>query len=742
MSRLLHARLSLTLLQIDSRRRSGTTISSYDELTTPRSEKDRPFQVVLKPVEGPTGPHLFRASQYSADLMHDFALLESPVAYVKAPTQTETAFSHETVTPRHLVTSSDTDSIPTCRPVEDVQHWTPQQVTVWMSALGIEHAIIERFEAHDIDGAILMDLQFDNLKELDIPSFGKRHHLWSTICKLKGGESGPSPVPTPFQDISRPCTNLRSKSDGDVPRSACPDTPIDNAAEPISAGPSKKRRGRKHRHHNDPITPAESISIVAIEQLMPKPHTCAKGEKCPKWRKQQRLASRIREENGYPISPMNGGHIIITGNPGNAATTDNMLPRAQQQEDYYRSPSEAVPSVVASSDVLGPGQLPEFALHEDMLQQLESRDPQENVKQFLSLQHIDAPTTELPPTPPLEMFPVEHHQSFPRTQQSPPPAFQAPRPAPAPHSNLKALPKLSIPPSTSASPHLARQHNGSRSAGATLSPTGPSRCATASPSTGYRYGTPASEMDIPMTSIMNGPISRDTSQSVPPNMHFRDLLLPPRPSISRNDWRRPSFDLPVLNEGEIFSPVTSALSPCRRAATFPPTSDTSASIPTGLGYGADVTHAGWMKKRKTKLLRHEWQDAHIRLRGTQLAVHANSRLSAATLQTIDVDDYTVACSSSAGNSKISAALKSLKLSSASALSMGEKKGADATAFAFQLIPACEKDVRARVVGAGKTHHFAVKSVDERIDWMRDLMLAKALRQKDAGFSVEVNGRQA
>jgi hypothetical protein len=40
---------------------------------------------------------------------------------------------------------------------------------------------------------------------------------------------------------------------------------------------------------------------------------------------------------------------------------------------------------------------------------------------------------------------------------------------------------------------------------------------------------------------------------------------------------------------------------------------------------------------------------------------------------------------------------------------------------------------------GKTHHFAVRQKDERIDWMRELMLAKALQQKGKGYEVEVYG---
>ena len=79
------------------------------------------------------------------------------------------------------------------------------------------------------------------------------------------------------------------------------------------------------------------------------------------------------------------------------------------------------------------------------------------------------------------------------------------------------------------------------------------------------------------------------------------------------------------------------------------------------------------------------------------------------------------------------------------------------AFSFQLVPQ-DKDknggarLRKRessipshngpvegVNGTGKTHHFAVKNRDERIDWMRELMLAKALQQKGKGYDVELNG---
>jgi len=113
-----------------------------------------------------------------------------------------------------------------------------------------------------------------------------------------------------------------------------------------------------------------------------------------------------------------------------------------------------------------------------------------------------------------------------------------------------------------------------------------------------------------------------------------------------------------------------------------------------------------------------------------------------TLEYIDVDDYAIACSSLASGSKLNAAFKAMNIS------IGDKKKADEATFAFQLIPAAiDKGQKLRKQHAGsedgeakqRTHHFAVKSRDERIDWMRELMLAKALKQKSEGYEVNVNG---
>jgi hypothetical protein len=172
------------------------------------------------------------------------------------------------------------------------------------------------------------------------------------------------------------------------------------------------------------------------------------------------------------------------------------------------------------------------------------------------------------------------------------------------------------------------------------------------------------------------------------------------------------------------------------------------------------------KRTRTKFLRHEWNDTHCRLNGTKLAVHDNAKLNAGVKDMIDVEDYAVACSSVAASRKLSSAMKVFSMKSSSAGGGEGKDGGNGSAranaadaaFAFQLIPqtsSTSKSSSPERKGTGsssssafssssapKTHHFAVRSKDERIDWMRELMLAKALQQKGQGFEVEVNGVRA
>ena len=622
---------------------------------------------------------------------------------------------------RHRPLSSLTDAVEELN-LNEVALWTPQQVARWMNHAGFEPSIVERFEDNDISGRILISLKFEDLRELDIPSFGQRTKVWNDIHPLRGSAPGTPKPPTPIEDVASPCTEFHRPLRSTSRRDECGS----------DEEPKRHKSRRRNRKRDDVITPLESVSIVGIEQLMPKPHKCSKGENCSKWRKQQRLIDDFKKD--HPVSP-DGGQIWVAGDPGNPLT-------AEPVERASRPFSDAVPSVVASSDVLGPGIIPPFRhLEEASLRNVQSRDPQDNVKQFIQFQGMDsnhlAWSSEEPATPPYEMFPT----------------------LPSPHTGLRGLPRLAIPPPRpaqvprSASAKAFSPYRMERAEA--MSPE--LRNATQSPnSTVYRFGTPFSEVDIPLTAINLGPVSRDASQSVPPNMSYRHAAGPPismaplQRTQSRSSARRPSFAMPRVDENISTAPPTQVEFPSHQ--TQPPRQEqghqrTSSWSPVKnppLRTVDDIAHSGWMKKRKTKMLRHEWHEHHFTLKGTRLAMHKDAR-ALDTLEYIDVDDYAIACSSLASGSKLDAAFKAMNIS------RGNKDKKDEAAFSFQLIPAAiEKGVRLRRresammnpgdVGAkNKTHYFAVRSRDERIDWMRELMLAKALKQKSEGYEISVNG---
>ncbi|KAL8687895.1 MAG: hypothetical protein Q9218_006060 [Villophora microphyllina] len=666
-------------------KRSITTASTYDEIRTPASHEFNQYKFELpekpmpmKPVEGPVGPHLFRMSQDTTQDM-DFYLSMSPIASPQdskaRPIQEERRPSY------HQPEEPPMSSVP-------LVTWTARQVADWMSGFGFEESIIEKFRMHDISGAILKDLQFGDLKELGVQSFGQRHRLWNEIRTLRGHVMGYPP--TPSEDVCPSPQVHRQQSVREQISNECSNPATPEGDQNASAAFSR-RVARRVRRSDDIISPGESASIVAIEQLLPKPHNCSKGENCSRWQKQQRKLAKIAKEFPMELEQLRDAD-------------------SSPSEGALRPTSEAVPSVVASSDLLGPGQRPALRLDEEVLRVVQSRDPQENVRQFLNFQHMDKPPAEEPTTPPYEMFPPL---------------------SPRRNDNLARLPRLTIP---SAPPPPASEVRTAIHYQATpvTAMHVPDRSA---PGEIYRLGSPASEMDVPVTAIPLGPIARDESQSVPPDMRFGGPLSISR-SGSRFEPRRPAG--PPIVRPQTAAPIERSRSVMshRRQPSFAmaplhenvlsPVDAREEMTPTTL---QDVNHAGWMKKRKTKMLRHEWHENHFRLNGTRLAMHRDSK-DLEALESIDVDEYAVACSSLASN-KLNAAFKSLKLS-------GKKKDADPAAFAFQLVPAVEKK---GIIGAatGKTHHFAVKTRDERIDWMRELMLAKALRQKADGCEVNLNG---
>ena len=758
-----------------------------------------------KPVEGPRGPHLFRSSMLSANSVeYQNALTLSPITPrvgAKTP-QTEYPLPVRldlTALPRSgggRRYSDDgpfrfTDAVADSAPLAQ---WKPELVAQSMLDAGLELALAEKFVENDITGAILMTLKFEDLKELGIPSFGHRTKIWEQIQSVKN-------APAPEEE--RPETPIDEEPDCRVRRELREQDGGDDcgAKPPRRRASSRRKKPVVRGPADDIISPLESVSIVGIEQVVPKPHHCSKGENCEKFKRRQKIIDDFKAE--HPSFDLDkGGMILMAGDPGNPATAQSL--NKVVQEDVFRPVSDAIPSVVASSDVMGPGSLaPLQYLQEAALRNVMSRDPQDNVRQFLDFQTLHAVSSEVPPTPPFEIYPAPQ----------------------APHEGLRSLPKLSIP-SSSSPQSQHRQQQPSRpsvvaqspaAAAAPYNPYGPyphSAAVSASPDEDeprtalYRFASPFSEMDVPLTAVPLGPVARDLSQSVPPDMSYRHAAPPPR-SLSRLSTRRPSFPLmPSLDENMVTPVVPPQRGPQRSSpkkqqpqqpaaaattsrtaiqppprwqypwtteraaagyekaiAPTPPSTGTTTAASSSSGTftpppkaaADDVTYQGPMRKRKTKMLRHEWHDHFFTLKGTRLAMHKDARTVDRTLEYIDIDDYAIACSSLASSSKLRGAFKAMNIRRG-----GSADAGDVASFAFQLIPqdprggvrllrkrestaitASASAVGAEpsdgVNGTGKTHHFAVKNRDERIDWMRELMLAKALKQKGEGFEVSVNG---
>ncbi|KAI9039050.1 SAM and PH domain-containing protein [Aspergillus affinis] len=578
----------------------------------------------------------------------------------------------------------------------EIRGWVPSQVAHWMHIAGYDEYVIDQFLINDITGTVLLNLQIDDLKELGIKSFGKRHQLMASIDHLRN-----TMMKTPVTD-----EQLEEK----------------RRSYAMSVSPTGEVLTK---YDGTQITPAEAVSIVGIEQVLPKPHSCSKGENCPKFRRRQRQLERLAAE--FPGANLLNGTSIFIGNPGNPETAKNML----------RPKSDAEPSIVASSDIFGPAQTTP-QLSEDVLNEVSKVDPQESVRHFLSYQRVD-PASPFdydsdPCSPPLP-------ESDPVTTLSPPTKFTEHMAA-----NLRSLPKLRIP--TESDEEEEEEDDELTTATITTangSPTatqayGPFTSSRPMPDT-YRLGTPFSEMDVPVTAIPHDPIARDTSQSVPPDMQYGNLMHPRyQEAISRGTPTRPRANsaLRPVNEGRPLTPIDDPADLKKRSPRigFNKGSSTNSSIAAD----PEVTRCGWMKKRKqARFLRHEWQDAHFTLRGTNLAMHKDELAAlrySKVLETIDVDNYAVACSSLATSSKLSAAFKK------SILRNGHNLSQDDAAFAFSLIPANKEHEKKMLFGNSniKTHHFAVKTRDERIDWMRELMLSKALRKgKEGGAEMQVNG---
>lgn len=717
---------------------SNTSIST-PELPSPENAPNMKGMVNIhidnSMVQGPDGPHLFRNSRGSS--LYEPSTAEIDLYFERSPLQSE--FSRSVDTPKRFPFSPRTPkALTTVHPdvshvsEEEIRTWKPNQVAHWLHIAGYNDAVIEKFLINDITGTVLLSIQTDDLKELSIHSFGMRHQIMASIDHLKKTMSTVPPVPPTPESFMTQSTDQRPDqrqlhAGRSSPRNSSPrDSSDEESLQRRSYAMSVSPNGEILSNHvfGSNITPGESVSIVGIEQRLPKPHNCSRGDKCSKFRKYQRQLDQIFAE--HPNAVLHDGMIII-GSPGNPETARDLL----------RPKSNSEPSVVASSDIFGPAPGPQ--LSEAALSGVQKLDPQETIRNFLTYQHVGnqpmvpmLDTCNLPP------------------QEEPFAGLTPPNVQPnAMAANLRSLPKLTIPtsPNTedmttavtsnrSMTPTRASQAYGSPTAVQQYGPFTQARNIDV-----YRHGTPFTEVDVPITAIPTGPIPRDASQSVPPDMQYGTLFPPYRDPIMRSASTRPANNpaLRRVREDRPLSPIESPEDLIRSPRQRPHAHTVSHS--SSLASDPDVIHSGYLKHKKNRFLRSEWKDAHVTLRDTKVALHEREqdahRISR-VLDVIDVDDYAVACSSLATSSKVTAAFKRSILRKQDRM----PNGPEGNAFQFSFIPAHKEGDRKALFGKNSLprHDFVDNTADGRGEWVRKLLLAKAeKRARDNGEKMLVNG---
>lgn len=123
-------------------------------------------------------------------------------------------------------------------PAKPPATWTVEDVVQWSRARGFDEAVSAKFVEHDISGDVLLELDANLLKELDIPQLGKRLRIASAINDLRRPVSNPSsshsqqqqhhayPTPTSIQqspayaDQHLPTSSAGSAHSGSMPPSA------------------------------------------------------------------------------------------------------------------------------------------------------------------------------------------------------------------------------------------------------------------------------------------------------------------------------------------------------------------------------------------------------------------------------------------------------------------------------------------------------------------------------------------
>ncbi|CEP16346.1 hypothetical protein [Parasitella parasitica] len=103
-----------------------------------------------------------------------------------------------------------------------VEEWNSDQVATWLMSIGFDKQLADTFKDQEISGDVLLELTLESLKEIDVPTFGKRFKIHNAISALRQEmkkrrrRTSTSPLAVPNKNIqtraASPFPDLSSRS--------------------------------------------------------------------------------------------------------------------------------------------------------------------------------------------------------------------------------------------------------------------------------------------------------------------------------------------------------------------------------------------------------------------------------------------------------------------------------------------------------------------------------------------------
>lgn len=138
-------------------------------------------------------------------------------------------------------------SVPTEQPaatepaVVDASQWSIDEVVEWARSKDMDASVLEKLREHEVNGASLLSLDINMLKEIDIIAYGRRFKLASAIDELRHSATTPAPAQA---SLMKPAP-----------------VPVDVPRMPSAMPSSSPSLPERPRVTSGPVRPAPAIDI-------------------------------------------------------------------------------------------------------------------------------------------------------------------------------------------------------------------------------------------------------------------------------------------------------------------------------------------------------------------------------------------------------------------------------------------------------------------------------------------------